>query len=281
MSDTATRRMAQQARGEATTRWVRFSHRGSEGFGTVAGGAVAVHGGDMFAGAQPTGETVPLAEVTLQAPTVPSKIIALWNNFHALAGKLSMPVPAEPLYLMKAPSCVAAPGLMIARPPSYAGRVVYEGELGIVIGRRCSRVSPQAAGEFIFGYTCVNDITALDLIAADPSFAQWVRAKSFDGFGPFGPVLATGLEPRELTIRTVLNGQERQNYPVADMIFQPHELVSRLSHDMTLLPGDLICCGTSLGVGTIKEKLNTIEVTIDGIGTLANGFVQEGSTPGS
>jgi 2-keto-4-pentenoate hydratase/2-oxohepta-3-ene-1,7-dioic acid hydratase in catechol pathway len=274
MSSSAIRQKAQEGRSEAMTSWIRFSRSGSEGFGTIEGEAIAVHAGDMFAGAQPTGETVPLAEVTLLAPTTPSKIIALWNNFHALAGKLSMPVPAEPLYLMKAPSSVAAPGATIPRPPSYAGKVVYEGELGIVIGQSCSRVSPEEAGDFIFGYTCVNDLTALDLISADPTFAQWVRAKSFDGFGPFGPVVAAGLDPRELTIRTVLNGQERQNYPVADMIFQPHELVSRLSHDMTLLPGDLICCGTSLGVGTIKDQANTIEVTIDGIGTLTNGFVQ-------
>jgi len=259
----------------ARTLWLRFLHAGREGFGTLAGEAVAVHRGDMFAGAEATGETVPLAEITPLAPTAPSKIIALWNNFHDLAAKLGVPVPAEPLYLMKAPSCAAASGFTVRRPPSYAGKVVYEGELGIVIGRRCSGVSLQEAGEAIFGYTCVNDITALDLIAADPAFPQWVRAKSFDGFGPFGPVLATGLDPRRLTVRTLLNGQERQNYPVADMVFQPQELVSRLSQDMTLLPGDLICCGTSLGVGTIKEPVNTIEVTIEGIGTLTNGFVQE------
>lgn len=276
MSNLAIRQVARLAPGAATMHWVRFARAGSEGFGTLSGEAIAIHDGDMFAGAQSTGENVSLAEVTLLAPTAPSKIIALWNNFHALAAKMSNPVPAEPLYLMKAPSSVAASGTTIARPQSYPGKVVYEGELGIVIGRSCSRVSPQAAGDFIFGYTCVNDITALDLIAADPTFPQWVRAKSFDGFGPFGPVVATGLDPRELTVRTVLNGQERQNYPVADMIFQPHELVSRLSHDMTLLPGDLICCGTSLGVGTIKEPVNTIEVTIDGIGTLTNGFVQDG-----
>lgn len=274
MPSSAIRQMVQQDRRDAATFWIRFSHDGAEGFGTVEGETIAIHAGDMFAGAEPTGESVPLAEVTLLAPTAPSKIIALWNNFHALAAKMSMSAPAEPLYLMKAPSCLAAPGATIPRPPSYAGRVVYEGELGIVIGRNCSRVSPEAAGDFIFGYTCVNDITAADLIAADPTFAQWVRAKSFDGFGPFGPVLATGLDPRELTVRTVLNGQERQNYPVADMIFQPHELVSRLSHDMTLLPGDLICCGTSLGVGTMKEPANTVDVTIDGIGTLTNVFVQ-------
>lgn len=276
MLNTTIERAARTAKVQANAHWVRFIFAGRERFGTLVGEAIALHSGDMFAGARPTGERVPLDEVTLLAPSTPSKIIALWNNFHALAAKLSNPVPAEPLYLMKAPSSVAEPGATIARPPSYAGKVVYEGELGIVIGRRCSEVTPQEAGEFIFGYTCVNDITALDLIAADPTFAQWVRAKSFDGFGPFGPVIATGLDPRELTVRTLLNGQERQNYPVADMIFQPHELVSRLSHDMTLLPGDLVCCGTSLGVGTMKEPVNTVEVTIEGIGTLANAFVQGG-----
>lgn len=276
MLNTTIERTARTESAQANAHWVRFIFAGRERFGTLVGEAIALHSGDMFAGARPTGERVPLDEVTLLAPSTPSKIIALWNNFHALAAKLSNPVPAEPLYLMKAPSCVAEPGATIARPPSYAGKVVYEGELGIVIGRRCSEVTPQEAGEFIFGYTCVNDITALDLISADPTFAQWVRAKSFDGFGPFGPVIATGLDPRELTVRTLLNGQERQNYPVADMIFQPHELVSRLSHDMTLLPGDLICCGTSLGVGTMKEPVNAVEVAIDGIGRLMNAFVQPG-----
>lgn len=274
MSNSPIRHAAHENGVGAAARWVRFAGADGEGFGQLDGDAIAIHEGDMFDGASPTGERVALAEVALLPPVVPSKIIALWNNFHALAGKLSMPVPPEPLYLMKAPSSVAAPGATIPRPASYAGKVVYEGELGIVIGRVCSRVSPEEAGEFIFGYTCVNDITAADLIAADPTFSQWVRAKSFDGFGPFGPVVASGIDPSALTIRTVLNGQERQNYPIADMIFQPHELVSRISHDMTLLPGDLICCGTSLGVGTIKEPSNTIEVAIEGIGTLSNGFVQ-------
>lgn len=273
---TAIRQAARAEPGIEPVQWVRFAHGGREGFGRLEGQQVAIHRGDMFADPQPTGETIAFAEVALLAPTLPSKIIALWNNFHALAAKLSNPVPAEPLYLMKAPSCIAAPGATIARPPSYAGKVVYEGELGIVIGRRCSAVSPDEAGAFIFGYTCVNDVTALDLIAADPTFPQWVRAKSFDGFCPFGPVITSGVDPRALTVRTLLNGQERQNYPVADMIFQPHELVSRLSHDMTLLPGDLICCGTSLGVGTMKEPVNTVEVVIEGIGSLANSFVQGG-----
>ncbi|MGL4291868.1 MAG: fumarylacetoacetate hydrolase family protein [Phreatobacter sp.] len=273
MSSTSIRPAA-GTRDDIPARWIRFARNGTKGFGTIEGETIAVHTGCMFSGATRTGETLPAADVELLAPTTPSKIIALWNNFHALAGKLAVPVPPEPLYLMKAPSSIAVPGATIPRPSSYAGRVVYEGELGIVIGKTCRQISADEAGDFIFGYTCVNDITALDLIAADPTFSQWVRAKSFDGFGPFGPVVATGIDPRELTVRTVFNGQERQNYPVADMIFQPHELVSRISHDMTLLPGDLICCGTSLGVGTMKEPANTIDVTIDGIGTLTNGFVQ-------
>ena len=100
------------------------------------------------------------------------------------------------------------------------------------------------------------------------------RAKSFDTFGAFGPVIATGLDPAALTIRTVLNGEERQNYPVSDMIFPPARLVSRISQDLTLEPGDVIACGTSLGVGSMKEARNTVEVTIEGIGTLSNVFEQ-------
>ncbi|MHA1569965.1 MAG: fumarylacetoacetate hydrolase family protein, partial [Alphaproteobacteria bacterium] len=128
--------------------------------------------------------------------------------------------------------------------------------------------------DYIFGYTCINDVTAVEIIGKDPTFAQWVRAKSFDTFGVFGPVIATGLDPEALVIKTVLNGQERQNYPVSDMIHSPRRLVSRISHDMSLHAGDVICCGTLLGVGSMKEPSNTIAITIDGIGTLSNVFVR-------
>lgn len=162
------------------------------------------------------------------------------------------------------------------RPPSYGGRIVFEGELGIVIGRTCRAVEPAEVESFIFGYTCVNDITAADLIHKDPSFAQWTRAKSFDGFGPFGPTIATGVGWRDIVVRTVLNGSERQNYPISDMVFPPPRLVSLISQDMTLLPGDLICCGTSVGVGTMKGERDVVEVSIDGIGTLRTTLLQEG-----
>ncbi|MBR0714009.1 fumarylacetoacetate hydrolase family protein [Bradyrhizobium liaoningense] len=256
----------------AVTRWLRFRHGGKTGFGTLEAGRIAVHDGEMFGTSAPNGKVLALSEVELLAPSAPSKIVALWNNFHALAAKLNQPEPPEPLYLLKATTSVAAPGAVIRRPSSYDGKTTYEGELGIVIGRTSSRVSPPEAGRFIFGYTCVNDITANDILTRDPTFPQWARAKGIDDYGPFGPVIATGLDPAKLVVRTILNGAERQNYPISDMIFSAEELVSKISHDMTLLPGDLIAVGTSVGVGVMKEPVNTVTVAIDGIGELTNEF---------
>ena len=253
--------------------WVRFERDGMAGFGTLDGGTIAVHGGSMFGAPAPTGEHVALEAVRLLAPAQPSKMIALWNNFRALGAKIGVPAPEEPLFFLMAPSSYAGPGDTVRRPASYTGKVAYEGELGIVIGATCRNASPDEAEAAIFGYTCVNDITALDILQKDPSFAQWTRSKSFDGFSPFGPVIATGLRPEELVVRTVLNGAERQNYPVADMVFPAATLVSMLSRDMTLLPGDIISCGTSLGVGTMREPSNTVEVVIEGIGTLRNEYL--------
>ena len=139
-------------------------------------------------------------------------------------------------------------------------------------GRTCTAVAPEEADNFIFGYTCVNDITANDILNRDPTFAQWARCKGIDGYGPFGPVIVAGVDPAKLVVRTILNGEERQNYPIADMIFTAQELVSRISHDMTLLPGDLIAVGTSVGVGVMKEPVNTVSVAIEGIGELTNEF---------
>ena len=254
------------------TLWARYDHQGNTGFGTIEADIISVHEGDMFATPNATGVSLALGDVKLLAPCEPSKMVALWNNFHALAAKMDMPEPDEPLYFLKANNSFLGPDELIQRPKSYDGKVVYEGELGIVIGKQCKNESEADAEGFIFGYTCINDVTAAELISKDKTFAQWVRAKSFDTFGVYGPVIATGLEPASLEVKTVLNGDERQNYPVADMIFQPAHLVSLVSHDMTLMPGDVIACGTSVGVGAMKEKSNTIEITIDGIGTLANVF---------
>ncbi|WP_424627713.1 fumarylacetoacetate hydrolase family protein [Bradyrhizobium sp. SYSU BS000235] len=254
--------------------WIRFRHEDAVGFGTLTDSDITVHSGNMFNGAQPNGKKLKLADVQLLSPTEPTKVIALWNNFHALAAKLNVAEPAEPLYLLKAPTTVTAPDAVVKRPSSYDGKVVYEGELGIVIGKLCSRVAEEEADNFILGYTCVNDITAADIIGKDATFAQWARAKGFDDFCPFGPVITTGVDPAKLAVRTILNGAERQSYPISDMIFSAQRLVSMISHDMTLLPGDLIACGTSLGVGVMKEQVNTVTVAIDGIGELTNEFRQ-------
>ncbi len=256
------------------THWIRFEHGGQVGFGVLEGDAIGACEGDMFTDPQATSRSLALSEVRVLPPSAPSKMIALWNNFHALAEKLNVPEPEEPLYFLPAGNSFLATGETIHRPRSYDGKVTYEGELGIVIGKECKEVAEADIGPYIFGYTCVNDVTAVELINKDSTFAQWVRSKSFDTFGVFGPVIATGLDPMGLSVRTVLNGQERQNYPVNDMIFPPLRLTSLISHDMTLYPGDVIACGTSLGVGSMKEPSNTIEVSIEGIGVLSNVFEQ-------
>ncbi len=253
-----------------TTRWIRFLHDGATGFGTLDDDRIAVHRGDPFSSPEPTGETLGVDDVRVLMPTVPSKVIALWNNFHALAAKLELADPAEPLYLLKAPNSFANPGDVI-RKPAGDGKVVYEGELGIVIGRTATAVAEDDALDHVFGYTCANDVTVADILFRDPSFPQWVRAKGFDTFCPMGPVVATGLDPATLTVRTTLNGKVRQDYPISDMRFSVQRLVSLISADMTLFPGDVILCGTSVGVGPMRPG-SDVAIEIDGIGTLRNRF---------
>lgn len=253
--------------------WVRFEQQGVTRFGTLEadGETVRVHDGDMFDAPTPIRESIKLAAVRLLPPTMPGQFIGLWNNFRELALKLNQAIPEEPLYFIKAPGSLLEPGGIIRKPASYAGRVIYEGELGIVIGRRLKGASEEEAAAGIFGYTCVNDVTAIDLLYADPGFPQWTRAKSCDSFGPIGPVVATGLDWSALTIRTLVNGRERQNYPAADMIMTPARIVSLISRELTLAPGDVIACGTSSGALPMRPE-TTVAVTIDGIGTLTNTF---------
>jgi 2-keto-4-pentenoate hydratase/2-oxohepta-3-ene-1,7-dioic acid hydratase in catechol pathway len=242
---------------------------GREGFGVLEGERVHVHRGELFGSPEPTGELLPLSGLKWAPPCLPAKFFGIAYNSRAVLAKQGTEPPASPFYFIKATSCVLAPGAEFRAPRSYDGRTVFEGELGIVIGKRARDVPPEQASSVIFGYTCVNDITALDLITQEP--AQWTRAKSFDGFGPFGPVIATGLDPATLVVRALVNGRERQNYPVSDLVFSPFQLVSQLSRDLTLEAGDVIACGTSLGVGALEPGM-TVEIQIDGIGVLRNSF---------
>jgi 2-keto-4-pentenoate hydratase/2-oxohepta-3-ene-1,7-dioic acid hydratase in catechol pathway len=256
-------------------RWARFrSKDGRIGFGALDGGRMAEYEGDLFGASRPTGRSIASGEFasgefTLLCPCSPSKIVALWNNFHALSIKLGKAPPPHPLFFIKPGTSVIGPDDAIRRPAGYTGKILYEGELGIVIGKMCTEVSPEHAGDYILGYTCVNDVTAADVLNENGDFAQWCRAKGYDTFGCLGPVIATELDWPTARLVTRLAGVERQNYPLSDMIMKPQELVSRISHDMSLLPGDVIACGTSVGVGSIKDGC-TVEVAIDGIGSLVN-----------
>jgi 2-keto-4-pentenoate hydratase/2-oxohepta-3-ene-1,7-dioic acid hydratase in catechol pathway len=252
--------------------WVRFARpEGAEGFGMLddAAGRIAVHAGDIFADPAPTGESLARDAVRLLAPVRPGAFFGLWNNFHALAAKTGAAIPETPLWFLKAGSCLLDPEGTIQPPAGYTGKVLYEGELGLVIGRRCKDADEAEAAAAIFGLTVVNDVTALDILTADPSFPQWARAKSCDSFGPVGPAIATGLDWSERQVRVALNGRVRQDYPLADMIIPPARIVSLLSREVTLRPGDLIACGTSVGALPMRAGM-TVEVTIDGIGTLRN-----------
>lgn len=251
--------------------WIRYKVDGQVGFGLLEGDRIAVCQGDMFGAFERTGQSHLLAAVTVTLPCVPGKLIGLWNNYHAQAAKQGLSLPTEPLWFIKASSSYCAHGQAFTVPTSYDGRVVYEGELGLVIGKTCKNISADDAENAIFGLTCVNDVTALDLLSRDASFAQWTRAKSFDTFGIFGPVIATGLDWRVLSVKTLVGGRERQNYPCSDMIFWPAQIVASLSREMTLYPGDVIACGTSLGVLPIKPG-TVVEIVIDGIGVLRNTF---------
>jgi 2-keto-4-pentenoate hydratase/2-oxohepta-3-ene-1,7-dioic acid hydratase in catechol pathway len=252
------------------TRWARFrSNDGRIGFGTFEGTDILEYAGDLFGEARPTGRSFAQGAFTLQSPCAPSKIVALWNNFNALKQKLGKAAPTHPLFLIKPGTSVIGASEPIRRPTGYAGKIAYEGELGIVIGRPCKDVPASGAAAFIFGYTCVNDVTAAEVLNENVDFPQWCRSKAYDTFGCLGPVITTDLDWSGARVITRLDGVERQNYPLSDMIMPPEELVSRISHDMSLLPGDVIACGTSVGVGSIKDG-STVEVHIDGIGSLVN-----------
>jgi 2-keto-4-pentenoate hydratase/2-oxohepta-3-ene-1,7-dioic acid hydratase in catechol pathway len=258
--------------------WVRFNRDGETGFGTLADGQIAVYEGDMFGTNSPTGNVVALADVELLTPCQPTKVLGLWNNFNATAQKSDLPNPEHPWYFVMTPNTFANPNTTIHKPSACEGKILYEGELGIVIGKKCKNVAVEDIDDYILGYTCVNDVTALEFLFAEEKFTHWTRAKCFDGFCIFGPAIQTGVDPAGLSIKTFLEGdgqvQERQNYPVSDMIYSPRELVSRISYDMTLEPGDIIACGTSVGAGAMKDGWN-VRISIEGVGELVNDYSVE------
>lgn len=247
----------------------RFSHGESISFGIVdeeEHELVVLKADPMFAGYDPTGERVPLAEAKLLAPVIPrSKVVAVGKNYRDHAAEMGGEAPAEPLLFLKPNTAVVGPGDAIVLPPE-SSQVEFEGELAVVIGRIARRVSEADAASVVFGYTIANDVTARDLQRSD---GQWTRAKGFDTFCPLGPVIDTELDLERGTIETSVNGERRQEGRLADMVHSIAAIVAYASNVFTLLPGDVILTGTPAGVGPIVAG-DTVEVSVSGLGTLAN-----------
>ena len=237
-------------------------------YGVIEGDVISpVAGASPFEGGlATTSERVPLEQVTLLAPVTPSKIVCVGRNYKDHAAELGNPMPAEPLLFLKAPSSIVGPNGSIILPPQSA-QVEHEGELGVVMGKKASRLSPTDDPlSFVLGYTCVNDVTARDLQRRD---VQFTRAKSFDTFCPVGPYISTNVNPANLTVTTRVNGQTRQKGSTAAMAFSIPYLLHYISHAMTLYPGDLIATGTPAGVSKLQQG-DIVEVEIEDVGILRN-----------
>lgn len=246
-------------------RFVRFEVQGAVKYGQLKEDIVSSLEGDMFAGFAGGGEEYRLAEVRLLAPCQPSKIIALGLNYRDHAEELGFAIPDEPLIFLKPGTAVIGPDSPIIYP-RMSRRVDYEAELGVVVGKKARFVPPQKALDYVFGYTCVNDVTARDLQKKD---VQFTRSKSFDTFAPIGPCIVRGIDPADLQVESYLNGERRQSSRTGNLIYGIADLISFISHVMTLLPGDIIATGTPSGIGPMVPG-DVIEIVVEGIGTLRN-----------
>lgn len=257
-------------------KFCRYQHHDAVRYGLIEEG----NGGEVIGRALnilPTsvydfegGETVelPLASARLLAPVVPTKIVCVGRNYREHAKELNHEIPTSPLIFLKPPSSVLAPGTTILRPAVLSQRVDHEGELGVVIGKRCKALREgDNVRDYILGYTCVNDVTARDLQNKD---GQWSRAKGFDTFCPIGPIVVAGLDPwAGVRVQTRVNGQLRQDGTTADFIFPLDVILRYITAIMTLEPGDVIATGTPAGVSPL-QKGDVVEVSVEGVGTLSN-----------
>jgi 2-keto-4-pentenoate hydratase/2-oxohepta-3-ene-1,7-dioic acid hydratase in catechol pathway len=227
--------------------------------------------GDLFTGYDP-GEplTQGLVGLKVLAPVTPSKIVCIGQNYRDHAAEMGKPVPEEPVIFIKPATAVLDPGEPIRIPPGV-GRVDYEAELALVIGRRAHRVSRLAAWDYIFGLTCLNDVTARDLQRKD---GQYTRSKGFDTFAPLGPGIAVGADHEARQVEGWLNAERRQGSTTAQLIFDIEHLVEFITFVMTLEPGDIISTGTPAGVGPMKPG-DVVTVKVEGIGELTNPVVAE------
>jgi len=243
----------------------RFQKGDDTFYAKVVDGEIYRVRGDVFGSQSFDRKPTKLKGVRTLTPVSPSKVIAVGLNYADHARESGKPLPKEPLIWFKAPSSLIPDGGKIEVPfPDH--RTDFEAELCIVIGRRVRNATPAVASRYIFGYTASMDISDRNI---QNSESQWARAKSFDTFTPLGPHVETKLDPRGLTIQLFQNGQLRQNSNTSQLIFDPYRLVSFISTNLTLLPGDIILTGTPSGVGPIKSG-DRLEVRITGLSPLVN-----------
>jgi 2-keto-4-pentenoate hydratase/2-oxohepta-3-ene-1,7-dioic acid hydratase in catechol pathway len=248
--------------------YVRFEHGGRVRHGELHEDRIQPLDGTIGAFTPSDEPPVPLADVRLRAPTSPSKIVAIGPNYRTHYAQGGTP-PDAPMLWFKSPTGVNDPEGTIELPPGHI--VNHESELAIVIGRRAKNVDEARAGEHIFGYTCMNDVTAGDFSEPGAFAAShyFVDGKIFDTFAPLGPVIATGLDVADLQLECRVNGEVRQRARTSDFLFSPRFLVSMVSRVLTLEPGDVISTGSPPGVAPLQDG-DTVEIEIEGIGVLRN-----------
>jgi 2-keto-4-pentenoate hydratase/2-oxohepta-3-ene-1,7-dioic acid hydratase in catechol pathway len=248
---------------------IRFINNGKTAYGILNKDVVKVIQGKPFNKIKYSGVTLKLSDVKLLPPCIPTKIVCLGLNYRSHAEETKANIPKVPLLFLKPPTAIIGPEDKIIYP-AMSERVDYEGEFGVVIKKKASRISSQKALDYVLGYTCFNDVTARDIQSSD---GQWTRAKGFDTFAAFGPCIETDADPANTPIETYLNGKLKQKGNTNDLIFPIKEIISFVSRVMTLLPGDIIATGTPSGIGPMQDG-DTIEIKIAPIGVLRNYLIK-------
>lgn len=246
-------------------KFARFSRNGQTSFGVVQDGRVKALRSGLFEQPDYSGEEYALDDLQLLAPVQPGKLVCVGLNYRLHAKESGLPVPDEPMLFMCSPDAIIATGDTIVLD-SDTDRIDFEAEIAIVVSKTCKNVPSEQAANFIFGYTCANDVSNRDLQRKD---GQFTRAKSFDTYKPMGPWIETELDPDNVAIELRQNGETRQSSNTSDMIFSIGKIFEFVSSIMTLNAGDVIITGTPSGVGPMKGG-DVIEISIEGIGSLSN-----------
>jgi 2-keto-4-pentenoate hydratase/2-oxohepta-3-ene-1,7-dioic acid hydratase in catechol pathway len=243
----------------------RFNLNGEIRFGSVVGDQVSLFSGNPLESKEFSGESIALDQIQLLAPVAPSKIICIGMNYAAHAAEIAQDVPDEPLMFFKPISAIIGPHDTIVLP-HQSDQVELEVELAVVIGKQAKNISKSEVKSHIFGYTIGNDITARDIQFSD---LQWARSKGFDTFCPLGPWIETDFDPTGKRLDSRVHGEQRQHATTRDMIFDVETIVSFVSENVTLFPGDIILTGSPAGISRITHG-DAIECEIEGIGVLHN-----------